>query len=91
MLYLSFPICSLLIVSLIAIIFFSRKSIVTDETRIYKILLIINLIESFFALFGLIFMKFFPESLYLSQNRLYNDYVLERIFIVLYITNDGFK
>ena len=65
MLYLSFPICSLLIVSLIAIIFFSRKSIVTDETRIYKILLIINLIESFFALFGLIFMKFFPESLYL--------------------------
>lgn len=65
MLYLSFPICSLLIVGLIAIIFFSRKSIVTDETRIYKILLIINLIESFFALFGLIFMKFFPESLYL--------------------------
>ena len=65
MLYLSFPICSLLIVSLIAIIFFSRKSIVTDETKIYKILLIINLIESFFALFGLIFMKFFPESLYL--------------------------
>ncbi len=44
-----FPICSLFISILLSIIYFSAKRINSSETKIYKTLVIMNLLESFIA------------------------------------------
>ena len=44
-----FPISALMIISLLVILFFSKKRVNNIETRIYKLLIIINLFESIIA------------------------------------------
>ena len=59
---LSFPICSLMIIIFIFIVFFSKRRISSNETKNYKFLLFVNLLESSFALLGLIYIKLNPSS-----------------------------
>ncbi len=61
---LSFPICAVLISLLINIVYFSRHRVSNYETKIYGGLLLTNLIESIFALLGLIFIIKNIDSIY---------------------------
>lgn len=75
MIFLSYPICAFLIISLVNIIFFSKKRVDTYETKNYGKLIIVNLVESIFALLGLVCIKFFMDSLF-SRILIKIDYAL---------------
>lgn len=73
--FLSYPICALFIILLVNVAFFTKKSVNTFETYSYGKLIVVNLIESIFALLGLIFIKFFGNGLFM-QFLVKIDYVL---------------
>lgn len=75
MIFLSYPICAFLIISLVNIIFFSKKRVDTYETKNYRKLIIVNFVESIFALLGLVCIKFFMDSLF-SRILIKIDYAL---------------
>ena len=50
---LSFPICALLISILLNVVYFSKNRVNNYDTKIYGVLLKINLLESLFAIIGL--------------------------------------
>lgn len=72
--FLSYPICALFIIILVNIAFFSKKRVNTFETNNYGKLIVVNLIESSFALVGLICIKFFGDNLF-TQLLVKIDYV----------------
>lgn len=50
---LSFPVCGLLIILLVNVLFFFKERIKTIETRIYSYLIFVNLVEAVLAVLGL--------------------------------------
>lgn len=72
--FLSYPICALFIIILVNIAFFSRRSVNTFETKNYGKLIFVNLIESIFALGGLICIKTFGDNFF-TQLLVKIDYV----------------
>ncbi len=51
---LSYPLCSLILIILVCIIFFSKKRVNNFETKIYKQMVFYNLLECLFAVCGII-------------------------------------
>ena len=62
---LSFPIIAVVLSLFVNIIYFSKKRVSNDETKIYGILLIINLIEVVFAFCGLLIIKLISNAWYI--------------------------
>lgn len=73
--FLSYPICALFIIILVNIAFFSKKSVDTFETKNYGKLIFVNLVESIFAVSGLICIKIFGDGI-VMQLLVKMDYVL---------------
>lgn len=51
---LDYPLCALFIAILLNILFFAKKRIDTTETKIYRRLILCNLLECIFAVIGLL-------------------------------------
>lgn len=75
MTYLSYPICAVVISTIINIIFFSKKRFSFKETNCYKLLILTTLLENIIVLLVLLFIKSINNGLML--NFLFKiDYVL---------------
>ncbi len=72
---LSFPICALLISILLNVVYFSKNRVNNYDTKIYGVLLKINLLESLFAIIGLILIFYNTEFLY-NKTLVKIDYVM---------------
>lgn len=73
---LSFPICSLMIAILLNIVFFFKKRISSKETKLYGILLLLNLVENLFALIGLCIIFLVGGKVLVSQFIVKIDYLM---------------
>lgn len=56
-----FPLAALLIDILIGLIFMMKKGVINNETRIYSILIVINLLECLLDIFAIIFVKTYGD------------------------------
>lgn len=88
-----FPICALLIASLIFIVFFAKKRIKNDETKAYSFLIIINLVETILAIIIILITQKYgvPPFLYIFHRF---DYALILFWIwslFYYVLNVSFS
>lgn len=88
-----FPICALLIASLIFIVFFAKKRIKNDETKAYSFLIIINLVETILAIIIILITQKYgvPPFLYILHRF---DYALILFWIwslFYYVLNVSFS
>lgn len=75
-----FPLCSLVLSIFLAILFYSKKNFYNIETKIYSILVILGMLESFLYVFICLIGDFiFSESTYMFF------YILIKILSVIYI------
>ena len=61
---LSYPLCALILITLVCIIFFSKKRINNIETKIYRQMVIYNFLECLFAVCGIILINMIGPTLF---------------------------
>ena len=81
------PILTILLAGFLTILFFSKKRIVNQETEIYKKLLIVNLIDAFFAVITFLYAKLvnYNFGIQLLQKIYMSLLVLMTVYIDCYL------
>lgn len=81
------PILTILLAGFLNILFFSKKRIVNQETEIYKKLLIVNLIDAFFAVITFLYAKLvnYDFGIQLLQKIYMSMLVLMTVYIDCYL------
>ena len=90
---LSFPICAILIAILINILYFGKKRINNYETRIYGHLLVLNIVETIFALLGIVIVFLYPNFV-INKLLVKIDYILILVwstYLCYYVVYLSFK
>ena len=91
-----FPICSLVIASLVFILYFCKKNVINNETKLYSILLKFTLLEAIFTfLLTLSVHLFFNENTYfcfaIANKLLYSIYIIWISILFLYFSSLSYK
>lgn len=87
-----FPICSLVVASLVFILYFSKKNVVNNETKLYSLLLKFTLLEAIFTfLLTLSVHLFFNENTYfyfgIANKMLYSIYIIWISILFMYFAS----